>query len=217
MAQKIQHANLSEKTYERIKDAILKGNLSPGRRLLFDQLARGLGVSRTPLREAVVRLEKEGFVVSVPRGGTYVKKFSKKDIKEIYEIREMLEALAAMLAATIITDKQLQVMRDTCRKFKNSIEKRNVQSCVKMDLKFHDLLIEASRNDKLSQIIRVFNLQVLSISIKGPEYWSWAEQYVEGHLAIIEALSKQDSDLTETLIREHIKKGKELILSSGDY
>jgi len=217
VVQEIQHNNLSEKTYERIKDAILRGDLPPGERLLFDQLIKNLGVSRTPIREAVVRLEKEGFLVSVPRKGTYVKKFSKKDIKEIYEVREVLEALAAQLAATLITGKELQAMRDICRKFKDSIEKRKIQSCVRMDLKFHSFLMEVSGNDKLVQVMRIFNLQALSIFITGPEYWTRVEGYVKEHLAIIEALSRHDSDLVETLTREHIRKGKELILSSEIY
>jgi len=217
MVQIIQHANLSEKVYEKIRDAILRGDLPPGKRLLFNQLTKDLGVSRTPLRETVSRLEKEGFVVSFPRRGTYVKKFSKKEIKGIYEIRETLEALAARSSVTIITDKQLQAMRNTCKKFEDYIEKRNVQFCMKMDFEFHSLLVDASGNDKLVEIVNTFNLQVLSISVRGPEYWTWAKEYVKEHFAIIEALSKRDSDLAETLIREHIKKGKELILSSEDY
>jgi len=216
MAEVIKHVNLAEKVFKNIKDKILGENLSPSTRLISDQLAKEMGVSRTPVKEALLRLEKEGFVVSVPRRGIYVKEFFPAEIKEIYEIREALEALAARLAAPLINEKQIRAMVKTCHDFQKFVRERNMKSCLKADFEFHSLLIRASRNSKLVEVISTFNLQLLSIFVKGPEYWSHALHYIEQHMSIIDALSNHDSDLVQELLREHIREGEKLILSSMD-
>jgi len=216
MVETIEHVNLAERVYEKIKDRILEENLSPDTRLISDQLAEEMGVSRTPVKEALLRLEKEGFVVSVPRRGIYVKKFSAAEIKEIYEIREVLEVLAVRLAAPLINEKQARAMLKTCDDFQKFVKRKDVRSCLKIDFEFHKLLIRASRNSKLFEMISSFNLQLLSIFVKGPQYWSHALHYIEQHMSIIDALSNHDSDLAQKLLREHIREGERLILSSMD-
>jgi len=214
MVETIEHVRLAEKVYEKIKDKILEEDLSPGRRLISDQLAEEMGVSRTPVKEALLRLEKEGFVVSIPRRGIYVKKFSLAEVKEIYEIREALEVLAVRLAAPLINEKQIQAMTKTCHDFQKFVKKKDMHSCLKTDFEFHKLLIRASGNSKLLEVIGSFNLQLLSIFVKGPQYWSHAVHYIEQHMSIIDALSNHGSDLAQELLREHIREGKKLILSS---
>ncbi len=88
---KIQHTNLAEKVYRRIIDAVLDGTFSPEERLVCNDISKHFGVSRTPVREALVRLEKEGFIHSVPRSGTYLNSFTPGEMKEIYEIREHIQ------------------------------------------------------------------------------------------------------------------------------
>jgi len=216
MAEIIKHVNLAGKVYGNIRDKILGENLPLGTRLISDQLAKELGVSRPPVKEALLRLEKEGFVVSIPRRGIYVKEFSPAEIKEIYEIREALEVLAARLATPLITQKQIRAMIKTCHDFQKFVKKKDIRSCLKTDFEFHKLLIRASRNGKLVEVISTFNLQLLSIFVKGPKYWNHGSHYMEQHISIIDALSNHDSDLAQELLREHIREGRRLILSSID-
>ena len=216
MADIIRHTNLAEKVYGKIREKILGENLTPGTRLISDQLAKEMGVSRTPVKEALLRLEKEGFVVSIPRRGMYVKELSRAEIEEIYEIREALEVLAVRLAVPLISRRQVRAMVETCHVFQRSVKKKDIQSCLKADFEFHKLLIEARGNSKLVEVISAFNLQFLSISVRGPEYWGHAPRYVEQHMAIIDTLSNHDSDLAQELLRKHIREGKKLILSSMD-
>ncbi|GAG36804.1 unnamed protein product, partial [marine sediment metagenome] len=108
---KIEHTNLAEKVYRRIIDAVLEGTFSAGERLVCNDIAKHFGVSRTPVREALVRLEKQGFIHSVPRSGTYVNSFTPEELKEIYEIREVLEGVAARMAAISPDPELLKKMR----------------------------------------------------------------------------------------------------------
>ena len=216
MANIIKHINLAERVYENIRQRILEDDLPPGTRLISDQLAKEMGVSRTPVKEALLRLEKDGFAVSVPRRGVYAKKFSRAEIKEIYEVREVLEALAVRLGAPLINEKQIRAMLKTCHDFQRSVKKKDTRSCLKADFEFHKLLIQASRNSKLVDVINTFNLQLLSIFTKEREYWSRAPRYIEQHLSIIDALSNDDSDLAQELLQKHIREGKKVALSSMD-
>ena len=110
---RIRHESLAEKTYRRVRGQLLNGRYAPGERLLHGQLSKELGVSLTPLREAVRRLESEGFLVSLPRQGTFVRKLSRAEAAEVYDIREMLEALAARLASVNATQEQVAGMKAT--------------------------------------------------------------------------------------------------------
>jgi len=203
----IEHKNLREKISERIREDILNAKFEPGERLLVDQLAAEMGVSKTPLREALVRLEEEGFVTSVPRGGTYVKDFTAKEIEEIYEIREMLESLAGRLLAQSIRDKQIEISAKTCQLFAESIEKGNIKTCIRNDFKFHSQILEMCGNDNLKQILNTLQLKIISIMHLKPSQFN-----LEIHLEIFRAIANGNSDLTEKLIREHIAQVKNAIL-----
>lgn len=212
MAEIIEHVGLAEKVYEKIKDKILEENLAPNTRLISDQLAEEMGVSRTPVKEALLRLEKEGFVHSVPRSGTYVNRFTPEEMEEIYDIREVLEGVAARMAAISPDPDLLEKMRQACEDYKLGIKQKNVNLCVESDLLFHKLLVKASDSKKLAETLEGFHIQSISIAKRGASYWTYAPTYLDEHCSVLDLISQRKGKSAEKKIREHIRKGKEGIL-----
>src|SRR5690606_19153041 len=131
---------LRELVFEAIREAIIEGTLEPGERLMEAQLAEDLGVSRTPVREAIRQLELAGLVVMIPRRGAYVADISLKDVADVFEIRGALEALAASLAADRATDEEIQQLQSLLVEIERSVEARDVDLLVELDTRFHDQL-----------------------------------------------------------------------------
>ena len=209
---KIEHTNLAEKVYSRMIDAILEGTFSAGERLVCNDIAKHFGVSRTPVREALVRLEKEGFIHSVPRSGTYVNSFTPEEMKEIYEIREVLEGVAARMAAISPDPDLLEKMRQACEEYKLGIEQKEVDLCVESDLLFHRLLVKASGSKRLIEMLEGFHIQSISIAKRGASYRTHAPTYLDEHRSVLDLISQRKGRLAEKKIREHIRKGKERII-----
>ena len=161
---------LRELVCETIRQAIVDGVFSPGERLMEIQLADEMGVSRTPVREAIRKLELEGFVVMIPRRGTYVADISIKDINEVYEIRTSLEVLAAGLAAERISDEELETMQRLLVEIGQHIEDGNIEKIVEIDTAFHDVLYKASRNGRLAGIINNLREQITVIRRRSGVY-----------------------------------------------
>ena len=141
---------LREIVCEVLRDAIRGGVLKPGEWLKENDLADELLVSRTPVREAIRKLEQEGYVVTVPRRGAYVASVSIRDINEIFEIRSALEALACELAAERITDEEQERLERLLVAIGRAIEERDMDRIVQTDIEFHELLYQAARDHRQS-------------------------------------------------------------------
>lgn len=205
---------LREVVSEALREAIVAGILQPGERLMEIQLAEELGVSRTPVREAIRKLELEGFVVMVPRRGTYVADLSIKDINEVYEIRTSLDVLAAGLAAERITEEELEQMERLLVEIGEYMDKEDIERIVEVDTKFHDILYRASRNDRLVGII--FNLReqftrfrTVSIAYPGRQ-----KNTLEEHRKLLEAIAQRNVDMAQQLAREHMENAEQATLHS---
>ena len=131
---------LREVVCESLREAIRNGTLKPGERLMEIQLAEQLGVSRTPVREAIRKLELEGYVIMMPRRGTYVANMSMSDISDIFEIRSALESLSNGLAAKRITPDELEHLQNLLVMLKPYVEQMDMEKIVELDIAFHDLL-----------------------------------------------------------------------------
>ena len=140
---------LRELVCEHIREAIINGVFAPGERLMEIQMADEMGVSRTPVREAIRKLEMEGFVVMIPRRGTYVSNMSIKDINDVYEIRTSLDILAAGLAAERINDDELEELQRLLVQVGHAIDSGDMEKVLEADIAFHDVLYKASRNERL--------------------------------------------------------------------
>ncbi|MGI6452639.1 MAG: GntR family transcriptional regulator [Syntrophomonadaceae bacterium] len=205
---------LRELVLEAIREAIINGTLKPRERLMEIQLAEELGVSRTPIREALRKLELEGFIVMVPRKGAFVADISFKDITEVFEIRAALESLAAGLAAERITDEEIEALERNLVAKAEAIAANDLQKLVEVDTNFHETIYQASRNQRLRSIIsnlreQIQRFRTQSLSFPGRMKYSLAE-----HRAIVEAIEARDTHLARQLAQEHIENAENSILES---
>ena len=140
---------LRDVVFQTLRGAILKGDLKPGERLMELQLASKLGVSRTPIREAIRMLEQEGLAVTIPRKGAEVAKMTEKDMEDVLEIRLSLEGLAVRLSCEKITPAALQELKVAMEDFEAKTRSGQFVEMAKADVKFHEILYKASNNPKL--------------------------------------------------------------------
>ena len=144
---------LRDVVFKTLREAILKGDLAPGERLMEIKLANQLGVSRTPIREAIRKLELEGLVVMVPRKGAEVAKITEQDLRDVLEVRASLEELAISLACERITDEKIAELKDALEQFRTVIKGKDVTKIAQMDVAFHDVIFEATQNARLVQMV----------------------------------------------------------------
>ncbi|MBP2643921.1 MAG: rspR 3 [Firmicutes bacterium] len=204
---------LWEVVSEALREAIVNEILKPGERLMEIQLAEELGVSRTPVREAIRRLELEGFLVTVPRRGTYVSNLSIKDVNEVFEIRTALDVLAAELAAERITEEELEHMERLLVQISEYIDNGNVDKVVDADSEFHDILYQASRNDRLVGIINNLREQFTRFRTMSMGYPGRLKNTLEEHRRLVEAIAQRDSDLAKEYAREHMENAEQILLN----
>lgn len=205
---------LRELVLDAIREAIINGTLKPRERLMEIQLAEELGVSRTPIREALRKLELEGFIVMLPRKGAYVADVSFKDIADVFEIRAALESLAAGLAAERITDEELEEMERHLVEKADAIARHDMTQLVEVDTKFHELVYRASRNDRLSMIINNLREQIQRYRSTSLAYPGRMKQSLEEHRAIVEAIQSRDSQLARQLALEHIENAESSMIEA---
>ncbi len=203
---------LREVVAETLREAIVSGTLKPGERLMEIQLAEELGVSRTPVREAIRKLELEGFVVMIPRRGTYVADLSIKDINEVFEIRTALDVLAAGLAVERITEDELEQLERLLVEIGELIEEDDADKIVESDSQFHDILYRASRNDRLVGIINNLREQFTRFRSISIQYPGRMQKSVEEHRRLVEAIASRDTDLAQQLAREHMENSEQTLL-----
>ena len=195
---------LREIVFESMREAILSGVLQPGERLMEIQLAEEMGVSRTPVREAIRKLELENFVVMIPRKGAYVAGVSSKDVADVFEIRSALEGLAAGLAAERITEDELEQMERVLFYRATEGDVMDLEQIVKSDTDFHALVYSASRNERLIQILanlreQIQRFRATSLAVPGRNKLA-----LEEHRMIVEALRNHDSEEAQSLAIAHI-------------
>lgn len=203
---------LREIVFESLREAIINGHLKPGERLMEIQLADEMGVSRTPVREAIRKLELEGFVVMIPRKGAYVAGISLKDIADVFEIRAALESLAAALAAERITEDELEALERSLVKVAECTEANDLDSLIAVDTDFHDILYKASRNERLVQIVSNLREQIQRFRMTSLSHPGRMKDALEEHRKLVEALSERDVELARTLAREHIENAENSML-----
>ena len=195
---------LRDVVFKTLREAILKGDLAPGERLMEIKLANQLGVSRTPIREAIRKLELEGLVVMVPRKGAEVAKITEKDLREVLEVRASLEELAISLACERITDEKIAELKDALEQFRTVIKGKDVTKIAQMDVAFHDVIFEATQNARLVQMVNNLREQMYRYRLEYLKDFSTHSRLDEEHVKIFEAVSARDIERATALIREHI-------------
>lgn len=204
---------LREVVSEALREAIVRGDLKPGERLMEIQLADELGVSRTPVREAIRRLEMEGFLVMVPRRGTYVADLSIKDISEVFEIRTSLDVLAAGIAVERITEEELEELERLLVQISEYIDMGDMEKVVEADGQFHDVLYRACRNDRLVGIINNLREQFTRFRAVSINYPGRLKNTLEEHRRLVEAIAARDAETAQRYAREHLENAEQTLLN----
>lgn len=196
---------LREIVFEYLRQSIVEGKLEPGKRLMEIQMAEQLGVSRTPIREAIRKLELEGLVVMVPRKGAYVADVSIKDVLEVLEVRMVLEGLAASLAAERMSDSEIDELATICNEFENCYKNDDIEGMIEKDVEFHDCIFNATGNHKLNQISQGLREQVYRFRVRYISRYNKAKELVDEHQAIFNAIKNRDSESAYKYGTEHIE------------
>jgi DNA-binding GntR family transcriptional regulator len=196
---------------ERLRKAIMDGSFEPGDRLVETAIADGMGVSRTPVREAFRQLEIEGLAENVPRRGTVVKGISKSDILEIYQIREVLEGLAFRLACSNITEAKIIELKNKLIKMEECIDQDDIHEYWKYHDEFHNSILYLSNNqrliDQMKQIYEyISKLRNFTLVMNKRRRVAMKE-----HKALVEAFENKDQELAEQIGREHTINAKEFL------
>ena len=195
---------LRDVVFNTLRNAILTGELSPGERLMEIKLADKLGVSRTPIREAIRKLELEGLVVNTPRKGAEVANISAEDLRDVLEVRRSLEVLAISLACEKMTEETLELLYENIDAFKHSIDAKATSDIASVDVTFHDIIYKSTGNNRLIQILNNISEQMYRYRfeyIKNKESWN---RLVEEHMNIYEAIKNRDKELAVKSILLHI-------------
>jgi DNA-binding GntR family transcriptional regulator len=190
--------------FERLRVAISSGELRPQQRLVEQHLAHELGVSRTPIREALRRLEADGYVLTAPGGGLVVVDHLSEDIQEIYEIRQALEGEAVRLAAERAAPQDLATIEVLQGKLWKALKRGSLDDLVNLNDAFHTALYVASRNGALVQLIATYRAYFFNrrmARVFGPEEW---ERALFEHDEMVRLLHARDGRGAEELLREHL-------------
>ena len=204
---------LRDVVFNTLRDAILTGKLVPGERLMENQLAEKLGVSRTPVREALRMLELENLVELVPRKGAQVPDMSEKDIVDILEVRSALEGLATSVACKKMSKEDLQQLKNMEVDFEKAVAENDVEHFVDIDEDFHDLIFAATENDKLINIFRNLRIQLYRYRMaQAKNNETSMSTIVAHHRSIIRAIENHDAEEGASIAQGHIKYQTESIL-----
>ena len=210
------HRPLREIVYEELKREILVGEIAPGTRMMEIELADEMGVSRTPVREAIRKLEKEGLVTNEPRKGAYASDVSIKDMVDVLEVREDLEAMAAAMAAQKVNKDEKQALIEATMEYKEAVESERTEDIIRCDEKFHQLIVNYSGNKTLIQLFS--QVQELALRFRYLYYddFSRYERMPMEHREIEEAILSGDYEKARVAAGEHVKKLKQFVIDEGE-
>lgn len=196
---------LRDIVFETLREAILEGKLVPGERVMEVQLAEQLGVSRTPVREAIRKLELEGLLIMVPRKGAYVADVSLKDVIDVLEVRASLEGLAASLGAKRREDADIESLEQKIEELSSCIMNKDTDGMIKNDAEFHNLLLNTAKNKKLTSIVEGLKDQVQRFRvIYFKEYEETGLKLIEEHREILECIKSGNEKKAMQSAEEHI-------------
>jgi DNA-binding GntR family transcriptional regulator len=198
---------------EVIREAIVDGRLAPGQRLKEEELARELGMSRTPVREALLLLQSEGLVESIPRRGATVRSYAVDDLDDMYQLRAVLEGYAARRAATRISPDDVARLEESCARFDRLRAEGDLCDLVKENLFFHNVILDAAGSDRLVPLVRkVIELPLVYRSF----YWYSPEQRLISehyHRQLTRALGAGDAKRAEMIMTEHVLEARDFLLA----
>jgi DNA-binding GntR family transcriptional regulator len=205
---------LSDIVFNTIRDSIITGELKPGERLLEKRLAEKIGVSRTPVREALRKLELEGFILVTPRKGAVVTVMNERDIKDVLVIRAALEGLAASLACENMAGQEIDKIIAIKEEFEEAAEKQDLEAMLEKDIELHDLIFKASKNFRLAIMINNLREQIYRFRMAYLKDSNYIDSIIKEHGELIKAIVEKNKSLAEALSVAHIQNQAEAIIKS---
>lgn len=203
---------LRDVVFRTLRKSILTGELKPGERLMEIHLANKLGVSRTPIREAIRMLELEGLVIMIPRRGAQVAQITEKNLRDVLEVRRAMDALAVELACERITPEEVDRLKAACEHFATVTKSRDANKIARADVSYHDIILQASRNDRLMQLISNFSQQMYRYRLEYIKEEGSCEGLVEEHRMIYEAIREKDKLKGAALMKAHIDNQEKAVI-----
>ena len=195
---------LRDVVFNTLRQAILKGELEPGERLMEIQLAERLGVSRTPIREAIRKLELEGLVLMIPRKGAEVAKISEKSLRDVLELRRSLEELALELACQRMTEEEIDELEDAQRAFRKAVDSKDVMLMAETDEKYHEIIYQGTKNSRLVQILNNLREQMYRYRLEYIKDADKRQILLIEHDNILKAVRNRKVAEAKAAMREHI-------------
>jgi DNA-binding GntR family transcriptional regulator len=210
-----EHENLDQKAYQILKTMIMDRQLLPGEKIPQEKLAEDLGISRTPLINALKFLEKEKLVQSIPRRGFFMRTFTQKEMISIFELREVLEGLAARKAAQKITDNQIVQLGKFFKQFAGEKDIDDIRAYAREDRRFHKFLLDIGAKEFLKSILETYNVISYSYQVVSPEgLVRHPRETIREHRAMIDAIAGRDAEAAENLMRRHFQRSRAVLQES---
>lgn len=207
---------LGQRVFEQLRQSIIRGDIRPGQRLVENRVAESMAISRTPVREALHKLEREFLLQKQPRGGYIVLGLSRSEIEETFGIRGVLESYAARLAALKHTSAQLEPLARRIDAYQASLDQGRLDLLPGINTEFHDLLYALSRSPKLIAMISGLRDQIFRFRQIILEKGEMAERSNADHRQMLDHIRRRDADGVERLVRDHILRGQDVVLAEFD-
>ncbi len=209
---RLKRRRLVDDATQSLRDAILSGRLQAGARLRQLDLAAGLGISRTPIRDALGRLEQEGLIELLPHGGVRVTPLDAEQAVELYDLREVLDGLAARLAAGRADQATLGKLEQALGRMAKCVERGDPSPWFRAHVAFHEEIVRAADNRPLSRLASVVRLSIRQFHPLLLKTERRLEEAYREHRGIFEAIGARDGEAAERLARAHITNAKEIVL-----
>jgi len=203
---------LRDVVFQTLRKAILTGELMPGERLMEIHLAEKLGVSRTPIREAIRKLELEGLVINIPRRGAQVAEISERGLRDVLEVRRALDTFCAELACERISDEEKEALKKACTDFEDAVATKDASVIAKADVAFHDIIIGATGNERLVALLNNLAEQMYRYRFEYIKDVSQHKKIIEEHRVLLDAILKGNIIGARDAAREHIDNQEKSIL-----
>lgn len=208
--------SLGQLVFENLRQAIVRGEIVPGTRLVESQIAEGQGISRTPVREAIHKLEREGLIERQQRGGFTVLGLSRSDIVETFGIRSVLEGYAAKLAALNHKPEELEPLEAKIQEFQKYLDNGKMKTLTRINTEFHDLLYALSKSPRLMNMINGLRDQIYRFRRIILKESHQAQMSNADHIQMLAYIRKRSADEAERLVRNHILRGQQIVLADFD-
>lgn len=202
---------LGQHVFEQLKQAIIQGDVAPGDRLVESRIAEAMDISRTPVREAIHKLEREGLLRKLPRGGFSVVSLTRQDIEETFGIRCVLERYAARLAAINHKEEELDPLEERIREFQKCLDAGRMDDLPRINTAFHNHLYDLCKSPKLIKMIsdlrdQIYRFRRIILNVE-----AMAKVSNQDHRKMLKAIRERDTEKVESLVQEHIMRGKEIV------